>query len=227
LGIALYQISFFAAVQKAGVGVATVIAIGSSPVFAGVIGKLLFHERLSLKWRISTALAVSGGAMLSSGGLSEGGPVEAGGALLALAAGFAYSLQGVGVKMAGGVRTSMEMTTAIFMVSGVLLLPLLFTRSSLWIFTGRGAAVVLALSVLSSAIPFLLFNKGLMEVGLARAYTLSLSEPITACLLSAFLLGQKLAPIAVAGVAVICAATLLLAVDASPDGSIENFKACN
>lgn len=212
-GLALYQLAFFAAARMTGAGVAAVVAIGSAPALAGFIGRIFFRERLTPKWFASTALAVGGGVLLVSGGVEGSASISVPGILLALAAGFAYALEGVGVRMIGNERTSLEVTTAIFIMSAFLTLPFLLTADSLWIFTPHGFTVAALLSVASSALPFCLFTRGLLTIGVARSYTLALSEPLTACVLSVFVLDQRLTATALAGVGVICCGIALLATD--------------
>jgi len=62
--IALYQISFFWAVAKTGVAVGTIVAIGSSPVFAGILEYLMRKKRPDRRWYLSTVIAISGCLML-------------------------------------------------------------------------------------------------------------------------------------------------------------------
>jgi len=47
------------------------------------------------------------------------------------------------------------------------------------------------------------FAAGVQKISLGRAYTLSLSEPLTASLLAVFILREKMAPVSVAGAALI------------------------
>lgn len=212
-GLTLYQLTFFTAARMTGAGVAAIIAIGSAPAIAGLMGRVFFGERLSRRWVIATALAVFGGALLV-GGQNTGSPgANLTGALLALVAGFAYALQGVGIKMAGRGREPFDVTTGIFLASGLLSFPFLLTPDAAWIFTLRGLLMVLLLAGVSSALAFTLFTRGLLIVGVAKSYTFALTEPLTAWLLSTFILGQKLAPLGLAGVAVICGAIFFLAGD--------------
>lgn len=212
-GLMLYQLSFFAAARMTGAGVAAIIAIGASPAMAGAMSRILFKEHLSPKWYVATVMAVSGGALLVSGGIEGTASISWTGVLLALTAGFAYALQGVGIRMIGDMRDSFETVTAIFVTSGILALPFLISRDSLWMFSTHGLLVVFMLAVVTSALPFYLFTNGLLSVGVAKSYTLALSEPLTAWLLSTFLLHERLAATALVGVAVICCAILLLATD--------------
>jgi DME family drug/metabolite transporter len=88
LAVAAYQPLFFAGVSLTGVAVGTVTAIGSAPVWAGLIGLLFGGEKPSARWALATALAVAGCALLllGSGGVS----VDPLGVLLYLAAGLGY-----------------------------------------------------------------------------------------------------------------------------------------
>ena len=60
LTVAAYQLCFFAAVYRTGVAVGTVVAIGSSPVMAGLLD--LFVERRPPRgiWYLATAMAIAG-----------------------------------------------------------------------------------------------------------------------------------------------------------------------
>src|SRR5947208_10353978 len=61
---AMYQVSFFTAVARTGVATGTVVAIGSGPVFAGLLARLLGAGALTPRWMLSTAGAVTGCAAL-------------------------------------------------------------------------------------------------------------------------------------------------------------------
>ena len=89
-GIAAYQLCFFAGVAKTGVAVGTMVAIGSSPIFAGFFGWLVRKENPGKKWIFSTGLAILGcGLLLSSGGEIY---INTTGIVLALGAGAAYAI---------------------------------------------------------------------------------------------------------------------------------------
>src|SRR3954451_16047213 len=68
-GVAVYQLSFFAAVADTGVAVGTVVAIGSAPVFAGALSRFTAGAHLDARWTACTALATAGvGILVASGG---------------------------------------------------------------------------------------------------------------------------------------------------------------
>jgi drug/metabolite transporter, DME family len=94
--VAGYQLTFFAAVHETGVAVGTVVALGSSPVFAGILSRLVSREPLTARWSAATALAVAGVVLLVSAG--SGAQVRPGGVLLALGAGLCYAGYTVAAK---------------------------------------------------------------------------------------------------------------------------------
>src|SRR4051812_43975623 len=91
LGVAGYQLSFFAAVADTGVAVGTVVALGSAPVFAGLLARITSKAELDARWAACTAFATVGVTVLvvsSGGGSATVSPV---GVALALGAGVGYA----------------------------------------------------------------------------------------------------------------------------------------
>lgn len=76
VGVAAYQLCFFSAVSRTGVAVGTLVAIGSGPVLAGLLG-LAVGERPDGRWAAATGLAIAGAAVLLLAGPSA--RVEPGG----------------------------------------------------------------------------------------------------------------------------------------------------
>src|SRR3954464_11598718 len=97
VGVCIYQLSFFAAVKLTGVAVGTVVAIGTGPPAAGMLGRLVNRwrpagrrgagERRTGRWALATLCAAAGVALLAGDG---GGTVDAAGVALAMAAGVGY-----------------------------------------------------------------------------------------------------------------------------------------
>ena len=191
LGVAAFQVLFFSGVERAGVAIGTVVAIGSAPAFAGVLGWAVARERPGGRWAVATAVAVLGAALLIAA--STGGGGEAAGIALCLGAGASYATYAVASKLllATGHPSAAVMAVA-FAGGAVLLLPLLVTRDVNWVAEGRGALVALHLGVVTTAIAYLLFGLGLSRLPVAVAATLSLAEPLTASLLGVLILDERL-----------------------------------
>ncbi|MBN3585837.1 EamA family transporter, partial [Algoriphagus aestuarii] len=64
LALALFQYSFFTSVRLTGVAVGTVVTIGSSPIFTGLLESIFLRTRPTRQWFVATSLAVIGCALL-------------------------------------------------------------------------------------------------------------------------------------------------------------------
>ena len=208
VSMAAYQLFFFAGVAKTGVAVGTVVGIGSSPILAGLISFLVLGDHPGRVWGAATLLAVLGCALL----IGSGGSIQIDllGITLALGAGLAYAIFTVVSKQLL-VEHHPEAVMAVVMCLGaIFLVPFLLTEDISWLGQSRGMLVALHLGLVTVAVAYTLFGRGLQLVPVATAATLTLAEPLTASSLGVFLLGEKLSPPALTGILLIFAGLVLL-----------------
>lgn len=209
--VAGYQLTFFAAVDRTGVAAGTIVAIGSAPAFAGLLGWAVRRERPVARWWPATALAVAGGALLVAGGSGDDVRLDAAGLLLALGAGASYAGYTVAAKAMLDEHAPLRVMGVLFAGGAVLLAPLLLVEPLGWVAEPRGVAVALHLGVLTVGASYLLFGLGLGGVQVATAGTLTLAEPVTAGLLGMAVLDEALSWLAWVGVVLVFAGLVLLA----------------
>jgi drug/metabolite transporter, DME family len=191
-----YQLCFFTAVRMTGVAIGTVVAIGSAPVFTGALSRLTGGPRLDIRWMAATAAAVAGCVVLVTGGQAGGvgaGGVGAGGVGLALAAGCCYAIYAVAASRlirAGNSETAVM--GLLFGGAAVLLAPVLAAGSPGWLLTARGLALIAYLGVVTTALAYLFYGRGLRTVSAPVAVTLGLAEPVVAAILGLVVLGERL-----------------------------------
>ncbi len=207
---AAYQLCFFAAVLKTGVAVGTIVAIGSAPMAAGVLGFFFLGERPGRRWMLATCLAVGGCVLLVVTG-EESVSVDPLGILLAIGAGVSYSAYTLGIKGLLPGRSSDAVVAVVFCLGALLLAPFLVTGDLRWAADPRGLAVVLHLGLLATALSYVLFARGLVIVPVATAVTLSLAEPLTAGMLGILLLGEQLTFLGSVGIGLLFSGLVLLA----------------
>jgi drug/metabolite transporter, DME family len=214
--VAAYQATFFAAVDDTGVAVGTVVAIGSAPVFTGLLARRCAGERLSGRWAGATALGCAGVCTLVLGS-GSGGEVSLPGVGLALFAGAGYAGYAVAGKtlMDQGATPEALMAT-VFSIGAALLVPLLAFIPTDGLLTGPGLALAVYLGALPTALAYILFARGLERIGAGETATLTLAEPVTAAALGFALLGERPGAAALAGAALVLAGLALLAVRTSP-----------
>jgi DME family drug/metabolite transporter len=179
-----------------GVAIGTVVAIGSAPVFTGALSRLTGGPRLDVRWMAATAAAVAGCVVLVTGGQAGGvgaGGVGAGGVGLALAAGCCYAIYAVAASRlirAGNSETAVM--GLLFGGAAVLLAPVLAAGSPGWLLTARGLALIAYLGVVTTALAYLFYGRGLRTVSAPVAVTLGLAEPVVAAILGLVVLGERL-----------------------------------
>lgn len=208
-GAALYQPLFFGAVSSVGVALGTLVAVGSEPVFAGLLGWAALRHRPTLGWFAATAVAVAGLALRSSGSLGGGDPA---GLALALGAGLCSACYTVAAKhQLDRGATAVEVPAASFALGGLLLLPLLAGQPLGGLLAPGGVALVLYLGVATMAVANVLLARGIHGLPPGPAATLMLTDPVVATLLGVVVLGESLGPVAALGVALVLAGLVLQA----------------
>jgi DME family drug/metabolite transporter len=215
LSTAVYQAAFFTSVARTGVVLGTVVAIGSAPVFNGMLARWLSGERLSLRWMAATAMAVAGTVILLYPGKADTTDVL--GIVLALVAGLTYALYTNTAKrlLNRGVEI-VPLLAATLGLGAILLLPILFTGSTPALLEPAGLLLVLWIGVVTTAAAYLLFARGLRRLPAATVGTLGLAEPLTATLLGLLLLSERPSARAVLGAGLVLVGLLLLTLQRRP-----------
>ncbi|MGB6007996.1 DMT family transporter [Castellaniella sp.] len=198
-----YNLTFFAGVKITGVAVGTALALGSGPIWAGLL-QILSGARPSRGWWLGTLLAVGGGVLLVSG---RGGDVLADplGISLCLASGLTYALYALINKKLVHRSAPSVTTLGVFSVGAVLALPAAWLQAGPLQITSSGWLVVGFLGVAATGIAYLLFTTGLRSISAASGVSLALMEPVTAFLLAILVVGERPDAPAYAGLAALLA----------------------
>lgn len=203
LGVAAYQPTFFTGTDRAGVALATIVALGSGPAFAGMLDALLFRRRPTASWLRGTAIALAGCALLVA---ARGGDsvVDALGVASAVGAGASYALYATAAKVL--ITRGMESTLALavmFAVGAVALTPLAIGEPVGWVTSGKGALMLLHLGVVTVAVAYALYGYGLRSLPTATAVVLTLAEPVMAAVAAVVVLDERLPTLGWLGAAVV------------------------
>ena len=209
IGVALYQLSFFYGVKMGGVAVGTMVGIGSSPIFAGIILWLFYGDRVGKNWIIATLLGLLGLFFITflKGGYVKNSLV---GILLCLLAGLSYVIYSIASKELMKSHSPDAVMGVIFLSGALLLSPFLFSADIFQIFSMKGLLVVGHLGVFATAVAYLLFGRGLKIIKISDASTLSLAEPLTATFLGIFLIGEILSITTIVGIFLIFLSLIII-----------------
>jgi DME family drug/metabolite transporter len=208
-GLACSQCAYFTAVRGAGVTIATVVTLGSSPVLVALGGRVALGERLSRIGTGSVAAAVLGVVLLA--GTPHAGDAPLAGTCFALLSAVAYSA--VTLVVRAGRADPYDMALAGFATGTLWLLPLALVAGLAWRADSTPGTVGLLvyLGAVPTAAAYGLFFAGLRVVRAATSAVLALIEVLTAAAIGVGALGERLTVAGAAGGLLLVCSVLLLA----------------
>ena len=222
LAVAGYPVTFYPAVARTGVAVATVIALGSAPVFAGLLSWVTGQARPTARWTGATAAAVLGCTLLVSGPQLTGHatPMDLTGVALAACAGLSYAAYSlIGGRLITHGHPSNAVMGVLFGAAGLLVLPLVVFVDTHWLATTHGATVAVYLALFTVYLAYRFFGHGLRHTPASVATSLTLAEPAVAAVLGVTVLDEHLSSASWYGLAVLALGLVLLTVPAGTGGA--------
>jgi drug/metabolite transporter, DME family len=207
---ALFQSCYFAAISLTSVSLATLVTIGGTPVIVAIVEQARGRRALGRAGVITIVMALAGLGLLvgfPGGGFSETAMLASTGMALLSAAGFAA----VTLIATSPVPDLDELTLNGFGFSlgGMALLPLAAMTGGLGFRPALASAGLLtALGIGPTAVAYTLYFRGLRKASASTGALLSLIEPLTAAVLAALVLGNRLSATGIAGAAILLAAVV-------------------
>ncbi len=217
-----YPLAFYSAMSLGGVTLGTVISLGTAPLAAGLLERMVDGTRLTGRWYLAAALGIGGSTLLgiarAEGG---GGRAVLASCLLGLLAGASYAVYSwaSGRLMSAGAPRAASMGS-VFGLGGLLLLPVLLATGAPLLGSAQNLAVAAYLALIPMFLGYLLFGKALTKVKASTATTVTLSEPAVAAALAMGLLGERLGIAGWLGLGLIAAALAVLLLPESREGSV-------
>jgi DME family drug/metabolite transporter len=215
-----FQASYFAAVGRVSVSLATLLTIGASPVLVLAAQSALGRRRVDARALGTAGVAVIGLTLLI--GVPEGGrdltAMLAGGGFALLAAGGFATLTVIGSRPVEGLD-DLAVTGLGFTLGAVVLVPLAATAGGGLGFTPSwaGLGLLLLLGAGPTAIAYAAYFRGLRTSEAGTAALMALLEPLVGTALAVLILGDRLGPAGLAGAALLIIA-LVLEARRSPAG---------
>lgn len=199
VAIAAYAPAFYMSMNLAGVAVGTALNIGSAPLFAALLERVIERRTLSLRWLAGISLATIGlvtlllcGAQEPRGASRPVADVVSGG-LLGVLAGFLFAFYTFATRRALRVHDDPRgVMASMFGLGGILLLPALVTLGAPLV-SSTSAFLLTTFQVLVPGFAaWLLFGFALRHVTGRTATTMTLLEPVAAAGWAQLLVGQRL-----------------------------------
>jgi drug/metabolite transporter, DME family len=202
---ALFQGCYFTAVSLTSVSLATLVTIGSAPVLV-----LLVRRRTAERRQVAAVLlALLGLGLLVGLPADDPGAVLAG-SVFAVLAGAGFALMTVLASRPIPGLDDMTTTGVGFMLGGALLVPVAAATSGLGFEPDvRTLGLLVALGVVPTAVAYTCYFRGLRSASATVGVVMALLEPLTAAVLAALLLGDRLGAVGVTGAVLLGAAVIL------------------
>ena len=204
LCIAVYNLAFFAGVRATSVAIGTAIALGSGPVWAGILQTVVSRQIPPCNWWISIAIAVLG-LVIATTGSTQTLHFSLSGFGLCLLSGIAYAIYALTTKQIVVSASPGVTTAAVFTLAAVVAIP------CAWLLAGTAnvkmadVSVMLWLGVFATGIAYLLFSTGLQFVASATGVALALAEPIAAVFFAITIVGEQPGTTSLMGIGVMLA----------------------
>jgi DME family drug/metabolite transporter len=208
-GIAIYQLTFFSAVDSTGIAIATVTALGTAPTFSAIVAYLILREKPLLNWYLGTSVTIIGIVLVGTANGVEGFNLF--GILLASIAGLGFAIFNVICRKSLEKGASdIWVTAQTFGIAAIASAPFLFTESPVWLTTRNGILTTLWLGIFTTSVGYILFMYGLKRIPSSLAATVVLAEPATATILAAVVIGEPLVAQSYLGIATVALGILYI-----------------
>lgn len=210
VAIGLYNLLFFAGVQRAGVGVGTAIAIGSAPIWVAVYETARYRRLPRGRYAFAQLLAIAGAFVLLSSGRQEGGEGAMMGVALAAGAGLCYAAYSLFTSRAAALVPSARLAALTFTVAAICVAPVFLFAPLAWMAMPAAWLPLLALGVAATGVSYAFYTWGLNHVPASTAVTLALAEPLTAWVLATSVVGEPVSFLKLLGAALLLSGLALV-----------------
>jgi len=215
LGAAGYggqAICYFTALQMAPAGLAALL-LYHHPALIAVLAAVFLHERLTPAKLVALVIALVGTTLTVApaiGGDTPAPNVLAGLGFAVASAAF-YAAYIIVASWIGRRADALPMSAVVIASAAAVFVIATVVRGPHWPGTVAGWLAVAGIALFSTVLAITLYFAGLERIGPVRASTLSTVEPLCTVLLAAWVLDESIAPVQLAGGALILAAAVLIA----------------
>jgi drug/metabolite transporter (DMT)-like permease len=202
--------SFFTGLTLAPAGLLALL-LYLHPAVVALLAAWRGHEKLSRPVLVALAVALVGTTLTVLPALTGGTQAHPLGIALGVLAALIYAVY---IVVSSGVAARVDplaMATTVIASAGAMFAALALWRGPTLPASASGWVAVAALALVSTVAAITWYFAGLRRIGPTRASTLSTVEPAVTVALAAMLLGERIAPVQLAGGALILAAVVLLA----------------
>jgi drug/metabolite transporter, DME family len=209
--MALYQVCYFAAIERVGVAVAVLTTLCSAPVIVAMLSARVTGERLTAHKLLALGCALAGTVMLIDIQPNGGTPATTmSGVVLALVSAFCYAVVTLASCTLAG-RYHPFQTIAIGFSCGATLLGLCALPTGFGgYYPAVGWVLLVYLGLVPTALAYWVFLAGMRHTPATTASVVTLLEPLTSTALAWLLYDERFSALGVLGMLLLLSAIALL-----------------
>lgn len=210
--MAVYQVSYFAAIRHVGVAIATLVALCTAPVLVALLSWRVLGEAITGRTVAAMALAVAGVVCLV--GFSGASAILPGhgasGVVLAFGAAMAYAVVVVVGRVLAPHYAALHSATVGFAIGALLLAPVVLSGATSFDYPPLAWSALVFIGLVPTALAYTLFFRGMRHIPATQASVATMLEPLTAALLAWAMFGESLGLVGLAGAALLLGAVFVL-----------------
>ena len=214
LGYGGQAICYFTALRLAPAGLAALL-LYLHPALVALLATVFLHERLTTAKLAALATALLGTTLTVVPAIGGDALIGASqvltGLAFALVSAVFYAVYIVVAASMGRRAAALPMSAVVISSAAALFVIATLIRGPQWPQTAGGWLAVVGIALLSTVMAITLYFAGLERIGPVRASTLSTIEPLCTVVLAAIVLDESVAPMQLAGGALILVAAVLIA----------------
>lgn len=211
LMMAIYQAGFVVALQNVNVTIATLVTLGTVPIFAALLSARLLRERLHLQVYLALLCALVGLVLLVGFQPSKNLGVNVGwGVFFSLLTALGSASFQVCGRVLANRYHPLQTLAVFFFVATLALLPLALYNGFVVTYSLQGWLLLLHLGIGVSILGYAFLILGLRTIPATSATIIALLEPLTGTLLAWLLLGERLDALGLAGAALMLVAMVIV-----------------
>ena len=208
---AVGPLAFFVAAERTGVAMATLVAIGTAPLVAGLLDWMTAGQRPNRHWLIGVAMALAGVTLLSGGAVQ----VVGSGMALAMLAGCGIPCQGLAAQRLMMDRPPLAAMATLVGGGAMVLFPAALMEAGTALGSAASMATVAYLGLVTLTLGHALFGVGLKHLSLRTAVVVGLLEPAVAATLALTVLAEPVTAALLTGTCLVIAGVAVAAMDPS------------
>ena len=211
--IIFFNYCYFEAIDIIGGASIPALLLYTAPIFVMILSVILFKEKITKKKLISLVMTFLGLALVT-GAFSSSDKISIFALLLGLGSGLGYALYSIFGKFLVDKYSAITITTYTFVVATIFSVPFSGIVQNLDLLISlKGILSALALAVVSTVLPFLLYTKGLYGMEAGKASILATVEPFVATIVGVLFFKETMTSFKIIGMLLVLLAIIILNVN--------------